>query len=333
MHQPEEHPVDRAVREHLEREAAKVDAPAMLAKVRAHSQPPLNVRSLTRRTWLRGAVIGTGGAIAAGAALYFVLGGEGPVEPKMLSAAELIREAKAAHETEKTDRSYDVLADWEVTPFQKRFPFRPIAKKAKLWTRGNQFFVESNFADGLPVKWGQEKSGRVWILPRPDRVLVYEPDDLAEPLARFCEMMSLRLVSTLAELLTQFDLKREVTGPNEPIRIEANPRGNPNSPLPRLSKVVVELDPRTKIVRKAVLTRAMNGETIGAIEFTLLETASLDEKKYEYRTHAAAVHQIIDGPRPPLPQALPRFDPRHDPRVKFREDWLKNWQNRGGPKG
>lgn len=333
MSAPDEHPVDRAVREHLEREAARVNAPAMLARVRAHARPPVNVRSLTRRAWLRGAVIGTGGAIAAGAALYFVLGGEGPVEPKMLSAAEWIQEAKTAHEVEKTDRIYDVVADWEVTPFQKRFPFRPIAKKAKLWTRGDQFFVESNFADGLPVKWGQEKSGRVWILPRPDRVLVYEPDDLAEPLARFCEMMSLRLVSTLAELLSQFDLTREATGPNEPIRIEAKPRGNPNSPLPRLSKVVIELDPKTKIVRKAVLTRAMNGETIGAIEFTLLETASLDEKKYEYRTHAAVNHQTIDGPRPQLPPASPRFDPRHDPRVKFRDDWLKTWQNRGGPKG
>ena len=333
MSAPEEHPVDRAVREHLEREAAMVDAVAVLAKVRAHAPASVSVRNLTRRAWLRGAAIGTGGAIAAGAALYFVLGGEGPVEPKILSAAELIQEAKTAHEVEKTDRSYDVVADWEVTPFQKRFPFRPIAKKAKLWTRGDQFFVESNFADGLPVKWGQEKSGRVWILPRPDRVLVYEPDDLAEPLARFCEMMSLRLVGTLAELLTQFDLKRQPAGPNEPIRIEANPRGNPNSSLPRLSKVVIELDPKTKIVRKAVLTRAMNGETIGSIEFTLQETASLDEKKYEYRTHAAAVHQIIDGPRPPHPQTLPRFDPRNDPRVKFRDDWLKTWQNRGGPKG
>lgn len=331
MSAPDEHPVDRAVREHLEREAATVNAHSMLAKVRARSPAPVNVRSLTRRAWLRGAAIGTGGAIAAGAGLYFVLGGEGPVEPKLLSAAEWIQEAKTAHEIEKTDRSYDVVADWEVTPFQKRFPFRPIAKRAKLWTRGDQFFVESNFADGLPVKWGQEKSGRVWILPRPDRVLVYEPDDLAEPLARFCEMMSLRLVSTLADLLNQFDLKRTNTGPDEPIRIEANPRGNPNSLLPRLSRVLIELDPKSKVVRKAVLTRAMNGETIGSIEFTLLETASLDEKKYEYRTHVAANHQVIDGPRTPL-QTFQRFDPRQDPRAKFREDWLKNWQNRGGPK-
>ena len=87
---------------------------------------------------------------------------------------------------------------------------------------------------------------------------------------------------------------------------------------------------------RAITARAMNGETIGSIEFTLLETSSLDEKKYEYRSHASVNHQVIDGPRPPLvppTQPLPKFDPRHDPRVKFREDWLKNWQNRGGSKG
>ncbi len=328
---PDEHPVDRAVREHLEREATTVNARALLARLRANRPVAADVRALTRRAWLRGAALGTGGAIAAGAALYFVLGGTGPVEPKMLGATELIREAKVAHETETLDRCYDVTADWDATPFQRRFPFRPIAKKAKLWTRGDQFFVEATFADGWPVKWGQEKSGRVWILPRPDRVLVYEPDDLAEPLARFCEMMSLRLVSTLADLLETYDLKRETADPGEPIRIAADLRGSPNSPSLRISKVAIELDPKTKIVRKAVLTRSVNGDTLGSIEFTLLETASPDKIQYDYPAHAAAKHLVIDGPRPPLLPAQ-RFDPRHDPRAKFRDDWLKAWQNRPSPK-
>lgn len=328
MNPAEEHPVDRAVRAHLDREAARVDARAMLARVRP--QTPV-VRRSSRRVWLRIAAIGTGSAIAAGLVLHFVMGGAGPVEPKALSAAELIREAKAAHEAEPTDRIYDVKADWDVTPFQKRFPFRPIAKRAKLWTRGDQFYVESTFADGVPVKWGQERGGRVWILPRPDRVLVYEPDDLAEPLARFCEMMSLRLVRTLADMLEQYDLNREAAGPGDPIRIVANLRGTPNSALPRISKVEIELDPRTKVVRKAVLTRTMNGDTLGSIAFDLIETATLDEKRYEYRSHAAAKHQVIDGPRPPLgPPAFPRFDPKNDPRAKFRDEWLKAWQNRKG---
>ena len=222
-----------------------------------------------------------------------------------------------------------MTADWDATPFQKRFPVRPIAKKARLWTRGDQFYVEASFADGLPVKWGQERSGRVWILPRPDRVLVYEPDDLAEPLARFCEMMSLRLVGTLADLLEKYDLKREPTGADEPLRIGGDLRGNPSGPLPKITRVEIGLDPKTKIVRRAVLTRTMNGDTLGSIAFDLLRTTALDDARYEYRSHAAAKHQVIDGPRPPLgAPPFPRFDPRSDPRVKFREEWLKAWQNR-----
>ncbi len=330
MHPSEEHPVDRAVREHLDREAATVDPQAMLARVRA--QRTVEHR-IGRRVLVRGAIFSTGVTIACGLAIFLSTGTIGP-EPKPIGAAELIRESKLAHETEKSDRIYDVKADWDATPFQRRFPFRPIAKKAKLWTRGVQFYVEASFADGLPVKWGQERGGRVWILPRPDRVLLYEADDLAEPLARFCEMMSLRLVSTLAEMLEKYDLKREASGADEPIRIEANLRGNPSSPLPRIARVEIELDPKTKIVRRAVLTRTMNGDTLGSIEFDLVETAALDEKRYEYRSHAAAKHQVIDGPRPPLgPPPFPKFDPRGDPRAKFRDEWLKAWQNRAPGKG
>ena len=331
---PDEHPVDRAIREHLERIAGTVDAQTVLARVRTGlaAEPSAHVRHLTRRAWLRGAALGTGGAVAAGFGLYFFLGGSGPVDPPPLSAKELIQEAKAAHETEKIDRCYDVVADWNLTPFQNRFPFRPIAKKGQLWTRGDQFTMETNFADGVSIKWGREKSGRVWILPRPDRVLLYEPDELNEPLARFCELMSLRLVSTLAELLGGYDLKREPTGPNENIRIEANPRAVANSPLPRLSRVAIELDPKTKIVTKATLERSVNNEPVGTIEFIWKESAALDEKKYDFSSHTAAKFQVIDGPRPPaIPpvQPHPRFDPKFDPRVRFRDDWLKNWQHRG----
>ena len=95
MHPGEEHPVHRAVREHLDREAAKVDGRAMRDRVRA--QVPDFVSVPPRRMWRRGVALGAGAAVAAGFALYYVLGGTGPVEPQVLGAAELIREAKAVH--------------------------------------------------------------------------------------------------------------------------------------------------------------------------------------------------------------------------------------------
>ena len=93
-------PIERAVRDHLDREAARVDAAAMLARVRKPNEP------MTRRAWLRyGAGIG-GAALAAGIGglLFF-----SPTQPPQLAAAEqIVREAKEAHAL-ASDRLYDTI--------------------------------------------------------------------------------------------------------------------------------------------------------------------------------------------------------------------------------
>ena len=220
------------------------------------------------------------------------------------------------------DRCYEIDANWEATALQRRFPFRPIARKAKVWTRGDQFFVQSRFEDGAEWKWGQEQSGRVWIAPNRKRVLIFEADELAEPLARFCDLMSLRLVSTLAELLEKYDLHRLDSGkPGEAIRIDATFRPQPNNPFPRFGRVELELDPITKMVRNAVLHREVMGDSLGSINFKLLEVGSLPSELYEYRGHVDANAERMYAPVPPKgPQ------PPIDPRAKFREEWLKRWQ-------
>ena len=65
-------------------------------------------------------------------------------------------------------------------------------------------------AGGLVADDGDEQDagGRVWIAPTRKRVLVFEADELAEPLTRFCDLMSLRLASTLGELLEKHELAR-----------------------------------------------------------------------------------------------------------------------------
>jgi hypothetical protein len=317
-------PIERLVRNHLDREAARVDAGAMLNRVRMATPS-----TLTRRNWLRYAGIGLGGAVAAGLGLHFFLGGNpGIVEPTLVSAEELIREATITHELSPADRCYEIDADWKVTPFQRQFPFRPIARKAKVWTRGDRFFVESAFADGAQWVWGQEASGRVWIAPNRKRVLLYEADELAEPLARFSELMSLRLVSTLKEILEKYEMHRLDSGkPGETILIDAKFRPQPNNPFPRFSRVELEIDPTTKVVLKAVLHREAMGDSLGSIRFTLLETGTQPDERFEYRGHVDANAEKMSGPKPPLTPMPPKFDPRIDPRVRFREEWLRRWQD------
>lgn len=310
-HRPDQ--LDTLVRAHLDREAETVDARAMLARVRPVSPRPAPVR----RRWVAWAGFGAG--VAAAACVAVVLLSGPPTERTALaSASELIREAKTLEESAPTDRRYAVAAEWEATPFQKRFPFRPIAREAEVWTRGGQFVVRSKFVDGGEWAWGQEADGRVWIALTRKRVLVFEADELAEPLTRFCDLMSLRLASTLGELLEKHELARRDTGrPGEPIHIVARARSAPAGGGVRLDRVELFLDPETKVVRRAVLTKQLNGETVGRVEFTLLETAVRPDDFYTATGHTDADAVILDR----RPGPAPKFDLR----LRFRDELLRRF--------
>jgi hypothetical protein len=318
-----DHPIDAAVRAHLDAEAATVDARAVLARVKAAQAHAVPVSH--RRPWLRRIAVGSGIAIAASLLVGLFLTGNTPVPEKALSAEELIQAAKAVHESAPTDRCYDVAADWELVPFQARFRFPPFTRKAKVWTRGDQFVLLSAVDDGPQWAWGQEPSGRVWLAPTRRHAVVFDKDELNEPLARFCELMSLRLVSTLGELLEKYDLFRKDGGtPGELVRIEATIRPG-FVPQLRFRKVELDLDPATKVVRRAVLHRYLAGEPVGTLTFTLADAGTKPDDFYGVRGHVDANAVIHDGrplPNPPAP-------PPPNPRSKLVGDLMKRLQNRG----
>lgn len=316
-------PIDRAVRARHDAEAATVDARAVLARVKAAQAKAAPSSHLV---WVRRMMVGAGVAIAACLVVGLFLTGNTPTPDKKLSAEEWIQGAKAAHEAAPTDRRYAVSADWDLAPFQKRFAFRPPARHAQVWTRGDQFVVLSAVDDGpQSADWafGQEPGGRVWIAPTRKHAIVYDKDELNEPLARYCELMSLRLVSTLGEILEKYDLYRKDGGaPGEPVRIEATLRPGL---LPRMHfrKVELELDPATKVVRTAVLHRYLAGEPMGTLTFTLAETGTNAGDFYTVKGHTDPTAVIHDGRPLPNPPGPPT------PKNKFAADLLKRLQNRG----
>ncbi len=298
----EPHPVDGLVRVHLDREAAKVDAHAMLARVK---QPPVQPRHGWR--WVG---VALGAALAAGLAFLFIMG-NGP-EPTPLAASpdELLRESRITHEA-ATDRCYAVVAEWEPIPLRV-LKLEPLVRTSKLWTRGDQFWIETTDPQGRSIAWGQTKDGKVWVAPSRAVGLVYDEADVGEPLARYCELMSLRVVTTLGELLADYDLYRRDAGqPGEPIRIEAS-RRPVQGLVQKFGHVALELDPETKVIQKAVLSRRVNGETVGTLTFTLTETAKLADDQYTVAGHLDAKHTLHDGKLK-----------RPDPRIKLRDEVLK----------
>jgi hypothetical protein len=321
---PPDDPLDRAVRRHLDREAATVDAAGMLVRVRAARAVPSS-----RRVWAAGVGgFAAGVAVAASVALVLLFG-EGP-QPAPLAAREtpeeFVRQAREAHAA-PTDRCYEVVNEWDPGPLNQAKLVPPV-KRSRLWTRGDQFWIETTAPDGQLVAWGQTKDGKVWVAPTRKRGLVYEPTEVGEPIARYCDLMSLRAVSTLGELLERYDLFwREPARAGEPVRIVGllRPAG---PPVARFRQVELELDPATKAIRKAVLKRTLNGEVVGTLTFTLAETADLPEESYDVRGHLDPDAVVLDGKFPPKLPGMPG-PPRPDPRAKARDEFLKRMQERG----
>jgi len=313
-------PIDATVRSHLDDEAGKVDAARVLAGVKQRQAAAQNRVRVFRRV-VRWASLGVA-ATAACLLVALFLTGNTAVPPKQASAAELLQEAKTVHESTATDRCYQVSADWDLKPGMPRIP---TTRSATVWTRGDQFVVLSAVEDGPPWAWGQQADGRVWLAPNKMHAIVFDKDELNDPLARFCEMMSLRLATTLGEMLEKYDLFRKDSGqPGEPIRIEAKLRPG-LFPGARIRQVELELDPDTKTVRTAVLHRYLNGVYEGKISFTLVETATKPTDFYTLDGHTSPRRVIHErkpfvGPPPPLPPP--------NPRANFRDELLKKWQNR-----
>ena len=280
-------PLDRIVRGHLDREAADVDAEAVLVRVRAG--PSIRTAAIPRWSWL--APTGLAG-LAAAVAVTFFLGG-GPT-PQPLTAAELVRDAQAAH-AGPADRRYAVVTEWTPPPFLAG-KLESRSRESRLWTRGDEFWVEFDTPTGRAMAWGRDPAGRVWVAHGRDRGFVYEPAELGEELSRYCDLMSLRLVSTLGELLEKYDLNREDAGtPGEPARVGATCRRRPGRPLPQYARVELEMDPTTKVVQQAELTREIHGRTAATLTFTLEETGHLPDDQYTLAGHLDPGAMVLDG--------------------------------------
>lgn len=310
-------PLDDLIRAHLERNAATVDAHVMLARVRP-VEPP---RPPARRRWLRWVGVGGGIAVAASVAALILFTGPPNEKVALAAAADILREAKLAEEAAPADRRYAMTAEWEATPFQKRIGFRPLLREGTIWTRGDQFVVLSTLADGETWALGQDAGGRVWLVPTRKRALVFEADEVGEPLARFCELLSLRVASTLGELLEKHELARRDSGkPGEPIHIVAQGRKPAPAGIVRLERVELFLDPKTKVVRRAVMTRQLNGETVARVEFALEEAANQPDAFYSPRGHVDPDGTILERKAGP--------QPKFDLRLRFRDELMKRFANR-----
>jgi hypothetical protein len=299
---PSDHPVDALVRDYLAAQAARVDAAAMLARVKSdtgtpnaegqeRTAPAVGVRRFpfrVPRSVFRLFAVAATLLLAFAGGWYF---GEKPAHAHV-SAESLVREARQVHAL-PLDRCYLVQSVPEPDGVLSRYPQVAQPRETRLWTRGDRFWIEST----NPEKhwaWGRDQlgGGRLWLSLGGTRGVWFDREELDDSDGLFhavnasCEMFSMRVETLLTEVLSDFDLKRETTeavGAVATHRIRADLK--PGATSPRLRAAVLEIDAETRVLRRLVLHRTRRGEPLATVTFTLVETRTQPDDTYTLEGH------------------------------------------------
>ncbi len=201
-------------------------------------------------------------------------------------AVKLVREAKAVLDQAPVDRSYRVGI--ELAPgMAERSPWLTALAgfDCRLWTRSDRFWIEGRRSDQV---WacGRDPIRHAWLAPTPRAGLDYSPDEAPDQLGDALDLFTLDINTVLHLMATEFD----VTPLGE--ASEADPdvtsiRGTPRAghPRPRLRSVTVEIDTRSKIVRRIVFSRLREGRPVGDVSFTFDGSGHQPDSAYELAGH------------------------------------------------
>lgn len=262
--------LDQFVRQHLEREEAKIDAASILAGVRSRiAQPSPSLRQRLFR-W-------SAGFVGMAAALWLLLWG---LPSNTASAESLIIQAREVHSA-PIDRLYRIESQLELN-WLRRHAILEFQRKLQLWTRGDRFYLMTG-SENHQWAWGKDEKGRYWLALNPKVGLIFNPDEI-DDITLTTDIYSMNLESLLGELPEGFDLKREdIPGRPGFARIVATPKhAIPNQ---RLREASLELNTETKVVHKLTLKRSIRGETLVTIDYSLIETKNLPDTAYQLTGH------------------------------------------------
>ena len=289
--------VERLVRAHLERGAETIDPRPAFEKIqKSLAAPSLDSvaefghrpKSRARAAWK------WAGAVAAAAAVItgFVLLVQ---ERTALAKGEtVVREARRAHLL-PIDRCYLVEIKRESSLVAELSPASPQVRQTRLWTRGDRFWVESV----RPVQrwaWGRDEANRFWIAFGPHTAVRMEADEIPFWLNVYCDLHSLNFEKWLAEVLNRFELTRDTKhgdADSSTIVVRAKAKARAKIPQsPSVESAELEIDAETRVVRRMVVRRVLNGAPFATVTYTLAETDALDPADYQVEGHLSEPSEI-----------------------------------------
>ncbi len=284
--------LDALVRRTLDAESDGIDPRPVFNRLQ-HSLFPSDVRTpgrstkrlrLLARPWILG-------ISAAAASLLLVLLWPGPPRPALAKAEVLVREAKSVHRL-PLDRCYLVEVRRDSALFDELSPLTSQVRQTRLWTRGDRFWVES-VDSRQRWAWGRNERNRFWIAFGPRRGLLLEPDEIPRWLNLYSDLYCIRLEALLGDVLSDFDLERESTNSDSFSATEAvRAKLKPGHRHPSIRSAVIEIDAETRVVRKMVTERSWRGQPFATATYTLVESNTLDETKYQPEGHLTAPYKL-----------------------------------------
>jgi hypothetical protein len=291
--------VESLVRGYLEIESCGVDVAANVRAIEVRLADdgsaetlPLHVDSRPSRLFSAGAgrfAVAAGLFLAVGACLYLAF------SPESAGAYALVRDAEEAL-GEAKDRCYRVSSD--VPPaWLKSNPFLSAGDETLVFTRGDRFRVVTKDR-GHEIAWGQDEQRNVWVVENGLLGFNFEPGEAPQLLGRQRAFLSLNVRQLVKRFLDDFDLTLEKGRAAEGqavVRVHATLKPGKNSAP--ISSAWIEIERKTKVIRRLELERAKPGLRPGGFSFTLVEQTALADDAYRVEGNLAEGGEVFGTDR------------------------------------
>lgn len=279
--------IDSLVREHLDREAARIDANPLLERMRgdlaevepvrsAEASPEEPRRSVGRRfAW----------SIATACAVVVAFLSGRYFSPSTANAASILRSVRTAHSL-GVDRCYRVQFAPDPRFWDGKNKLEGPSESV-LWTRGDRFWSDCTIADHR-LKIGRDEDRTLWVSPSRGQGIRF-PDasaPLPKEVAVICAINAMTVPALVDDVLADFDLRAE-----EPSADAAAPtrlvwaKRKPGRTHPLLSAAMLEIDARNDVLVRLVLWMERDGRPNGTVTYTLLDLATQSDDRYRLESH------------------------------------------------
>jgi len=156
-----------------------------------------------------------------------------------------------------------------------------------LWTRGDRFWSECTIGE-LQLRIGRQRDGALWLRSSPQRGVEFRsaPADLPQEVALLCAANSLTVPRLVEEVLADFDLRAAAPADQSGAAgLVVWAALKPGRVHPVVSAALLEIDSADHSLTRLVLWMVRNGQPRGTVTYTFLESGRLDESQYELRSH------------------------------------------------